>query len=78
MATGMRTAKKEQVRLAQQQFCTCMYHAFLYIFLPLFPECSVNFSVSRFVKDVNTEEQFSFSKLKHSPSESTPKKFANI
>ena len=55
-----------------------MHHAFLYIFLPLFPECSVNFPVLRFVKDVNTEEQFSFSKLKQSPSESTPKKIANI
>ena len=47
-------------------------------FLPLFLECTVNFPVLRYMKDVNTGEQFSFSKLKHSPSESTPKKFTNI
>ena len=55
-----------------------MHHAFLYIFCRCFSNAAWNFQVSRFERDVNTGEQCSFSKLKHSPSESTPKKFANI
>ena len=58
-----------------------VHYAFLYIsFCRHCSPTTWNFLVSRFMEDVNSRQQFSFSfsDLRYSPLESTPEKFPNI